>query len=577
MNKFQKLKNYMSYINLREKKTFFWFITFQFLAGIFEIIAISIAGLAVTLVTLKVTGQKIPTYLKNVFQFFSISDIYAHRVLFFLVFFSASFLILKTLISTYLNLKLNLFLGRITSRISTEKISLLSRIDYNWLKGHDNAAVSYYLGAGITNDLKSILLGISTLISEGIFLLTLLLYLIVVDYKIAITLFILIGFTSYFMIYVSHKKLRRLGSSEIEVITQNNSMMLAYLRGYKELRISRAINRFENKLNVGKSYESDLRARIQWLEQIPKFFLEVVVILIGLLLFIFSALSSNAQWGTSTLLTFSLVIVRATPSLLRFQTGASLIRFNVTRFDSTESFLIQLIPRSNQSLHSPPESFPIKGSVLFESVSFSYSGETPLLKDISFQAIGPGVTCISGKSGVGKSTILELLVGLVDPDEGTITIDGKPPAVWNSMDATSMYYLPQEVFILEASLRNNLCLGLSHAVASDEVLLKILADVGLQSIISRGSVSLDVILIRELSLSGGERQRLGFARALLARPNLLILDEPTAALDQFSEKQIFHLIQEIAATCNIILVSHSESLGQFFDHPLTLENYRISD
>ena len=575
MKKLQNLKNYIDYMNPKEKQTFFWFITFQFLAGTFEIIAISIAALAVTLVTLKVTGQSAPSYLENVFNFFSVTDIYSNTVLFFLVFFSSSFLILKTIISTYLNLKLNLFLGKITSRISSEKISLLSRVSYRWLKVHDSAAVSYYLGAGITNDLKSILLGIATLISEGVFLLTLLLYLIVVDYKIALTLFVLIGFAAYYMIFISHRKLKRLGSSEVEVITQNNTEMLAYLRGYKELRISGVISRFENILNVGKSSEADLRSRIQWLEQIPKFFLEVVIILVGLLLFTFSALSSNAQWGTSTLLTCSLVIVRATPSLLRFQTGASLIRFNVTRFGWTENFLIQLAPRRENILSDTREIFPIRGDVAFESVRFSFSGEVPLLKDLTFQAKGPGVTCISGKSGVGKSTILELAVGLVEPDSGIITIDGKPPAAWNLMDGTSMYYLPQEVFILEASLRDNLHLGTSDALPSDAELLKILRNVGLHSIVSKGSSSLDTILIRELSLSGGERQRLGFARALLARPNLLVLDEPTAALDQSSEKQIFQLIREIALTCNIILVSHSERLYEYFDHVLTMENHGL--
>ncbi len=570
LNQIRILLGYLSHLQPREKRTFFFYIGLQFLNGFFEIIAILVAGLAVTLGSLRVTGQFAPTYIEKIFNFLSIDNIYSSKLLFSIVVASAMLLMIKTLISAYLNLRLNLFLGKVTARISSENISLLSRVDYSWFKRYGHAEVSYYLGAGITNDLKGVLLGIAMLISEGIFLLTIFCYLLVVDLNIALTLGVLIGSASYFVVFLSHNRLRKIGYSEVAVMTQNNSEILAFLRGYKELRVSRAVYRYESKLRGGKFLEADLRGRIQWLEQVPKYFLEVLIILIGLALFTFAAISSDAEWGAATLVTFSLVLVRATPSLLRLQTGFSLIRFNRTRFSSTELFLNQVHSKLSEFPIQNLEEAELKGDIAFESVCFSYPMSKPLFLDLTFRSDGPGVTCISGKSGVGKSTILELLVGLIKPDSGKITIDGKSPMAWSSISGASMYYLPQEVFIFEGSLRENLILGVTDVAPSDFEILEAIRDVGLESVLADGCITLNSVIGKDLKLSGGERQRLGFARALLSKSIVLVLDEPTAALDTTSENQIFSLIKKLGDKHSILMVSHSTQVLRYFDRVISI-------
>lgn len=565
VNKLRGLFYYISYMNQPEKRIFWSFVAFQFLTGIFELLAISIAGLAITIVSLRISGQTIPNYIEELLMFLSVDDIFSISFALALVLTSAALLILKTIIAAILNLKLNLFLAKVTARIASDKIKKFPNLEYEWLKKTEQTTIAYALGTGLTNDLKSILLGISIFWSEALFLFTVFIYLLIVDSVIALTLSLFLGSISYFVILASHNKLRSFGNSEVAVVTRNNTEMYAFLRGYKELRISKSVSRYESRLRAGKVIEANLRARIQWLEQVPKYFLEVLVILIGLTLFSFSGLSSDADWSSSTLLIFSLVIVRAAPSLLRLQTGASLIRFNVTRFNTTESILSSFESNNSSNSEFFAPNLPLTGSVSFENVSFAYSESENLITNLTLNARGPGVTCISGKSGVGKTTILELMCGLLEPTSGKISIDGLKPSQWNSLDMANIYYLPQEVFTYEGSLRENLLLGASRSEPEDADLLKVMHLVGLSEFISKNSITMETVIGRDISLSGGERQRLGFARAILSNAVLLVLDEPTAALDAIAEKQLFGLILQLSLDRNIVLVSHSDQIDLFFE------------
>ncbi len=564
MRKIKRFFEYLDYFTPRERSIFKRFIIIQFLTGVLELIAISIAGLAVTVATLRISGQLIPTYVDDLAIWFGVDDYYSIRFILILVLMASVLLIVKTTFSAIINLRLNLFLGRVTSRISSDKVRLFPFVNYEWLKKTEQTLVVYSLGTGITNDLKSILLGISIFLSELTFLVTVFVYLIVVDYRIALTLSVFLGCFAYLIVFLSHNKLKKFGDSEVALVARNNTEMLAFLRGYKELRVSNSISKYASMLSAGKGIEAELRSRIQWLEQVPKYFLEVLIILVGLALFAFAALSSDADWSSTTLLIFSLVIVRSTPSLLRLQTGASLIRFNVTRFQATEEILSEFTSAADFADRSLLKSRKFLGNVCFESVYFGYTENHLLLSDYSLSIVGPGVTCFSGKSGVGKTTVLELICGLLEPSSGRVTVDGIYPSLVNSLSDSSIYYLPQEVFTYDGSLRENLLLTVNKGHPNDLQIEDTLKAVGLADFMSINNISLDSIVGQDFSLSGGERQKLGFARAILSNASLLILDEPTASLDSESEDVIFSLIKKLGLDHTVILVSHSENIHEYF-------------
>ena len=199
----------------------------------------------------------------------------------------------------------------------------------------------------------------------------------------------------------------------------------------------------------------------------------------------------------------------------------------------------------------------VRGEIEFRHVSFSYgSDKDPILKDISFRVPAGGSAAFVGKSGQGKSTILNLILGLYSPMDGEIFIDGMN---LDELDKTayrhSIAVVPQNTVLFSGSLWENLVYGLNY-VSTDRV-MKVLHSVGLEDLLAGLPEGLNTqILENGGNLSGGQRQRISIARALLRNPKIILLDEATSALDSNSERQVQAAIDAMMGTCTVIMVAH---------------------
>lgn len=199
----------------------------------------------------------------------------------------------------------------------------------------------------------------------------------------------------------------------------------------------------------------------------------------------------------------------------------------------------------------------------FENVSFSHE-DTPTVRNVSLEVPAGNITVLQGSSGAGKTTLVDMLLGLHEPAEGRITIDGKPLgelslAAWRSM----VGYVPQELSLLHASLRDNIALG---AELSDEEIMQALDLAHARQFIDSLPQGLDSNA-GEMGgrLSGGQRQRIALARALVGNPKLLILDEVTSALDPDTEASICRTAQELAGRYTIIAITHRPAWSKIAD------------
>jgi ABC-type multidrug transport system fused ATPase/permease subunit len=210
-------------------------------------------------------------------------------------------------------------------------------------------------------------------------------------------------------------------------------------------------------------------------------------------------------------------------------------------------------------------------------VSLTYPFQSkPAIDDISL-TIPPGASvAFVGPSGAGKTTIIDVLLGVLSPDKGTVLISGLPPllAVANWPGAVS--YVPQDVAIAAGTVRENIALGYPSEVATDDLVIDALKVAHLDKFVADLPNGLDTqVGERGARISGGQRQRLGIARAMFTRPNLLVLDEATSSLDGETEASIADAINALRGLTTVVMIAHRLSTVRNADMVVYLSEGKI--
>jgi ABC-type bacteriocin/lantibiotic exporter with double-glycine peptidase domain len=212
------------------------------------------------------------------------------------------------------------------------------------------------------------------------------------------------------------------------------------------------------------------------------------------------------------------------------------------------------------------------------SISFKYEGATKAsLKEINFSLKKGDSIGIIGTSGAGKTTLIDVLLGLLNPQKGVIYLDdnkltGDRWDDWRKQVA----YIPQEIFLFDDSLKKNIALGIKEELIDDERLNKAVSQAQLRSLVEELPQGVDTIIGEHgVLLSGGQRQRIALARAFYFQRNVLIMDEATSALDDATEKEITKEIRMLKNKVTMIVIAHRFSTVQHCDKIYRLENGEI--
>lgn len=274
------------------------------------------------------------------------------------------------------------------------------------------------------------------------------------------------------------------------------------------------------------------------------------------LAFIVFVLIEVVKLPTASLFLLIYLFVRMIPRFSTVQRAYQYFINMLPAFDNVNGLEEQFLGNS-ESEERDNGSLEFKKSIKLENVSFSYMDEDHFtLTNLNLEIPIGKTIALAGPSGAGKSTVADLVMGLISPDQGTVTVDGKPithsyVASWRNR----IGYVAQETFIFNETIRFNLKLASPDASEDDlKEALKMAAAYGFVSKLPEGMDT--VIGDRGVRLSGGERQRLALARALLRKPSLLIMDEATSNLDSENEKKILRAIDDIHGEVTILMIAH---------------------
>jgi len=218
----------------------------------------------------------------------------------------------------------------------------------------------------------------------------------------------------------------------------------------------------------------------------------------------------------------------------------------------------------------------IRGEITFKEVSFTYpGGETPALKDVSFRIEAGERVGIIGHIGSGKTTIEKMVLGLYQPTQGSVLIDGVDARQIDPAELRrSIGHVSQDVILFYGSLKQNIAMGVPYA--DDQSILRAAAQAGVSSFANAHPSGYDMLIgERGESLSGGQRQAVAIARALLSEPPVLLLDEPSSSTDSQSEERLKQQLKNYPKDKTLLLISHRVSLLDLVDRLLVLDHGRI--
>jgi ATP-binding cassette, subfamily C, bacterial len=294
----------------------------------------------------------------------------------------------------------------------------------------------------------------------------------------------------------------------------------------------------------------------------------------GLAIFVYLAIE-RYHLSFAALMVLILIFMRVAPRFMELQTYMQGVLTSLGAFDALRSLQARC-EADREVVAGPQAPAPrLERAVRFAGVSFRYGSETAVLHDLSFELPANQITAVIGASGGGKSTLADLLLGLLEPTSGQVLVDGTPLDASNRRAwRDQLAYVPQEVFLLHDTIAENL--RIAAPGASEAELWEALGQAGAEAFVRRLPDGLTTVVgDRGLRLSGGERQRVALARALLRRPALLILDEATSALDWENQMLIARSIQALRGRMTIVTIAHRPSMITFADRILAIEEGRI--
>jgi ATP-binding cassette subfamily C protein len=277
------------------------------------------------------------------------------------------------------------------------------------------------------------------------------------------------------------------------------------------------------------------------------------------------------KFGNMSLSSFLILILlfaRIFPQLMKMHTTYMQIASLFPSYENTMAMkkeLETLLKNSAVFRDATLSKIMLKNEIAFDEVSFGYITGKPLFEHFSIIIPAQKITGIVGPSGIGKTTLMDMITGLLIPVHGKIMIDGKnlgeiDLAAWHN----SMAYVAQDSVFTNSSLRENLTMGNDHI--SDDQIWQTLERVNAGEFVRELGGGLGTKMSNNASqFSGGERQRLAIARALLRNPTLLLLDEVTNTLDSKNEQTIINILLELKNEITIIMITHKNDLVQYFD------------
>jgi ABC-type multidrug transport system fused ATPase/permease subunit len=581
---FSVTKLAFSLISVESRKRALFSTVFLVFVGILDLMGVAIIGalgaLSIQAIEINDTGRKVNLLLNII----NIQNFDIKVQILFLSLIAGFLFLLKTVISVTLTKKIYFFLSNENTFISSSLFSKILSQDYISLQKQNSQHLLYIATEGVRSMIFGILATFLSVIVDFSLLIIIIFGLILVDPLIAIGMIILFGFTAIFLNISLKSKSLNLGIRIKELTINSNEIVLQVLNSYKEAYVKNQRSYYSSEfLRIRRMFGNSI-AESSLMPYISKYFIESVVVIGMLAIICLQFVTKSPTYAVASITVFVAASARIAPAVLRIQQSFLSISQNIGSANSTIDLIEELKfiqPEMNPDFL--PDFLPdfvykeFESDVNISDLTFQYSKDSNFLLTISSLNIPAGTSvAFIGPSGSGKTTLVDLILGVLKPTSGSIKISGRSPEETISKWPGAVAYVPQNIFIANGTIRDNISLGYPLESFSEDLVRDAIEFSGLKDFIQELPNSLNTLVGESGNqISGGQRQRIGIARALIMKPRILILDEATSSLDINTEKVVTNYINLLYGKVTTIFIAHRLSTIKNVDQVVYIEDGKV--
>jgi len=448
---------------------------------------------------------------------------------------------------------------------------------YSWFLSRHSADLGKTILSEVGMVISGSLMPIMNLIAQGAVATALLTLLILIDPKLALIVGLTLA-TAYALIFkATHGLLGRIGKERVKANQDRFTVVSEAFGASKEVKVGGLEQAYIQRFTGPAQTYARHQATALVISQLPRFALEAIAFG-GMLLVVLYLMAQNGSFASALPIValYAFAGYRLMPALQQIYGAVTQLRFAGPALDALHADLMSLQPGH---LIPSQDAIALKQAITLNQIQYCYpNAPQPALKNLSLKIPAKSTVGLVGATGSGKTTTVDLILGLLEAQVGTLAVDGQAISEHNRRNwQRSIGYVPQQIYLADDSVAANIAFGIQEKDIDQVAVERAAKIANLHDFVANELPQQYQTTVGErgVRLSGGQRQRIGIARALYHNPHVLILDEATSALDNLTEQVVMESVHNLGHEITIILIAHRLSTVKACDTIFLLEKGRL--